>query len=79
MIVGEQIIKIDHCLLGLPEAQLTDIKRIYSHPQALMQCGRYLEEHREWEKHSVKNTAVAAKKVMEDGKIEQAECRNLRA
>ena len=72
VIVGEQIIKIDHCLLGLPEAQLSDIKRVYSHPQALMQCGRYLEEHREWEKHSVKNTAVAAKKVKEDGCIEQA-------
>lgn len=72
VIVGEQIIKIDHCLLGLPEARLSDIERIYSHPQALMQCSHYLEEHREWEKHSVKNTAVAAKKIMEDGRIDQA-------
>ena len=72
VIVGEQIIRIDHCLLGLPEAKLPDIKRVYSHPQALMQCSRYLEEHRDWEKHSVKNTAVAAKKIMEDGRTDQA-------
>lgn len=72
VIVGEQIIKIDHCLLGLPNARLCDIERVYSHPQALMQCDRYLEEHREWEKHSVKNTAVAAKKVMEERDIRQA-------
>lgn len=72
VIVGEQIIKIDHCLLGLPEAELSDIKSVYSHPQALMQCNRYLEEHREWDKHSVKNTAVAAKKVKEEGDITQA-------
>ena len=71
VIVGEQIIKIDHCLLGLPEAELSDIERVYSHPQALMQCSRFLEEHREWEKHSVKNTAVAAKKIMEDGRNNQ--------
>lgn len=72
VIVGEQIIRIDHCLLGLPEAELSEIKRVYSHPQALMQCSRYLEEHRDWEKHSIKNTAVAAKKIMEDGRTDQA-------
>ncbi len=72
VIVGEQIIKIDHCLLGQKEAELSDIKRIYSHPQALMQCNRYLDRHREWETHSVKNTAVAAKKVKEDGLLTQA-------
>ncbi len=72
VIVGEQIIKIDHCLLGQKEAGLSDIKKIYSHPQALMQCSRYLDEHREWETHSVKNTAVAAKKVKEDGLLTQA-------
>lgn len=67
-IVGEQIIKIDHALLGLPEAKISDITDVYSHSQALMQCAKHLEEHREWEKHSVKNTAMAAQKVREDGK-----------
>lgn len=71
-IIGEQIIKIEHVLLGLPEAELSDITQVYSHPQALMQCSKVLEEHRNWEKTSVKNTAVSAKKVKEDGDKSQA-------
>ena len=59
-------------LLGLPEAELSDINQVYSHPQALMQCSKILEEHRDWEKISLKNTAVSAKKVKEDGKKNQA-------
>lgn len=71
-IVGEQIIKIDHALLGLPEAELDDISCVYSHPQALMQCSEYLEEHRNWEKISLKNTAIAAKKIHDEGRKGQA-------
>ena len=71
-IVAEQVIQIKHALLGLPEAELSDITAVYSHPQALMQCGDYLYEHSDWEKISLKNTAVAAKKVMEDGEKSQA-------
>lgn len=71
-IVGEQIIPIRHCLLGLPESNLDAVTQVYSHPQALMQCGRYLEEHRDWEKHSMINTAAAAKKVRQDGAVHQA-------
>lgn len=71
-IVGEQIIKIDHALLALKGATKEDITDIYSHPQALMQCGKYLESHREWEKHSYKNTAMASQKVKEDGKMHKA-------
>ena len=71
-IVGEQIIRIDHALLGLPEADMDDITDIYSHPQALMQCSKYLESHRDWEKHSLKNTAMSAQKIKEDGKKNKA-------
>lgn len=71
-IVGEQIIKIDHCLLGTKDAQLSDITQVYSHPQGLMQCAGFLEAHRGWESISTKNTAMAAKKIKEDAKKNQA-------
>ena len=71
-IVGEQIIRIEHALLGLPEAQIEDITSVYSHPQSLMQCSAFLEEHRTWEKHSLKNNAFAAKKIRDDGLLTQA-------
>ncbi|MDD6058070.1 MAG: prephenate dehydratase [Clostridiales bacterium] len=71
-IIGEQILRIDHALLGLPDAELSDITDVYSHPQALMQCGRYLEAHRAWERHSLKNTAVAAQMIKEEGKKQKA-------
>ena len=40
-IVGEQIIPIRHALIGTPDAQLSDIRTVYSHPQGLMQCAKY--------------------------------------
>lgn len=71
-IVDEQIIRIDHSLMGIPGAKLSDIKTVYSHPQALMQCSDFLDEHREWNRISLKNTAFSAKKVKDDGDISQA-------
>ena len=71
-IVGEQIIRIDHALLGLEDADERDIRTVYSHKQSLMQCSEFLDSHADWEKFSVSNNAVAAKKVKEDGEISQA-------
>ena len=65
-IVGEQILKVEHVLLGLQEAELSDIAGVYSHPQGLAQCKEYLEEHRDWKTTAVTNTAAAAKKVSTD-------------
>ena len=65
-IVGEQILKVEHVLLGMQEAELSDIAGVYSHPQGLAQCKEYLEEHRDWKTTAVTNTAAAAKKVSAD-------------
>ena len=37
-----------------------------------MQCSEYLDSHPDWKKISVENTAVAAKKVIEEGDKTQA-------
>lgn len=70
-IVGEQIIKIEHCLLGVPGTKISDIQTVYSHPQSLMQSSRYLNEQR-WQQISMKNNAFAARKVAEDQDFSKA-------
>ncbi|MCR5754178.1 MAG: prephenate dehydratase [Acetatifactor sp.] len=70
-IVGEQIIKIEHCLLGVPGAVEEDIKTVYSHPQSLMQSAKFLSDH-DWRQISMQNNAFAAKKVAEDADKTQA-------
>lgn len=71
-IVGEQIVKCEHKLLGLPGTKLSDIKKVYSHQQAISQCEEFLDQHREWQIIPYDNTARAAKKVSEDGDKTQA-------
>lgn len=71
-IVGETILPVTHTLCGLPGTKLSDIERVYSKAEALMQTTRFLEEYPEWQQISVANTAVAAKKILEDGDNKQA-------
>ena len=70
-IVGEQIIKIEHCLLGLPGTEIEDIRTVYSHPQSLMQSSRFLAGH-DWRQISMQNNAFAARKVADEGDRSQA-------
>lgn len=70
-IVGEQIIKIEHCLMAVPGTKLEDIITVYSHPQSLMQSSHYLLE-KGWQQISMKNNAFAAKKVADDKDKTQA-------
>lgn len=70
-IVAEQIIRIEHCLLGVPGAALEDIRTVYSHPQSLMQSAKFLENH-DWQQISMQNNAFAAKKVADEQDKTQA-------
>lgn len=71
-IVAETFLPVSHALLGLENSELEDIKTVYSHPQALMQSSQFLGSHREWTQISMENTAVAARKVLEDQDKTQA-------
>ncbi len=66
-IAGEQKIRIEHALIGLPEAELSAIRRVYSHPQGLAQCGRFLRQHPEWEQIPFYDTAGAVARIAGDG------------
>lgn len=71
-IVGEQMVQVRHCLLGLPGARLEDVRRVYSHAQALMQCAAFLDAHPSWERAAQYNTAGSAQRVREEGDVHSA-------
>lgn len=71
-IVAETFLLVNHALLGTADSHEEQIQTVYSHPQALMQSSAYLNSHRDWKQISMENTAVAARKVLEDGDPTQA-------
>ncbi|HHU70690.1 MAG TPA: prephenate dehydratase [Clostridiales bacterium] len=66
-IIGEHVVKVEHCLWGLPGAKLSDIKKVYSHRQGLLQCSEFLKKHPEIHLFDGGSTAGSAKKIIEEG------------
>ena len=71
-IVAEQVIRCEHVLMGLPGTKLEDIREVFSHPQALLLCSQFLDQHALMRQVPFSNTALAARKVAEDGIAERA-------
>lgn len=44
-VVGETEVRVVHNLIGFPGTKESEIKRVYSHPQALTQCREFLASH----------------------------------
>ena len=71
-ITGEIKLRIVHNLIVNPGADIDSIRRIYSHPQALSQCGDFLQGLKKVELISVYDTAGAAKRIKADGTLDEA-------
>ncbi len=65
-------LKLNHCLLAKSGVKLADIKEIYSHEQAIGQCGEFLKGLKDVKVNVCENTAVAAKMVLDSDRSDVA-------
>ena len=78
-IVGEEILHVRHCLLGVEGAKAATLRRVLSHPQALTQCSRYLAGLAEVELVAFEDTAASAREVAAAGIATQGAIASLEA
>jgi len=78
-IVSEVELPVSHQLLALPGTTLSDLRRIYSHPQALAQCERFLRTLTGVEIIATYDTAGSAKLVAGDRLADAAAIASARA
>ncbi len=64
-LVGETIVRVDHCLLALPGSHIDDLAEVISHPQAVAQCEEFLNAL-EVSVRAEYDTAGAARRIVED-------------
>ena len=81
-LVGEEICKVEHCLMAIERVPIGRIRRVYSHPQALEQCSVFLRSLEQCHVESFTDTAMAARRLKEDqdlseGAIASAEAARL--
>ena len=82
LVVGELYYRVRHCLIGHPNVPLQEIRRVYSHEQALAQCRRFLARLVWIDPQDViatYDTAGAVKMVRARGRREEAAIASPRA
>ena len=77
-ITGEYLLRVRHCLIAMPGAGMTDIRKAISHPQALGQCAGYLRSHG-IKPEQVYDTAGSVKMLKESGARDVAAIASKRA
>ena len=70
--VGEVVLRIAHCVIGVPGARLEGLRQIHSHPVALAQCERFFATHSGIARAVAEDTAGSVRMVMERGDVAQA-------
>ena len=67
-IVGEHYLDIQHNLMALPNQTIQDVKEVYSHPMALLQCKAFFKNYPHIKLVEDKDTAEVAQRISQ-GKI----------
>ncbi|GAA3562719.1 prephenate dehydratase [Snuella lapsa] len=64
-VVGEHYLDIQHNLMVLPNQSIEDIKEVYSHPMALLQCKEFFKFYPHIKLVEDKDTAEVAQRIHE--------------
>jgi prephenate dehydratase len=78
-IVGEVELPVVHHLLAMPGTTMAQVKRIYSHPQAIAQCDRFLRSLTGVEVIATYDTAGSAKLIADEKMPDAAAIASARA
>lgn len=78
-IIGEQPLRVSHCLVAHPYATVGELTTVFSHPQALAQCARFLRQHPHLATQATANTAASVRAVRESGRRDHAAIASRRA
>ena len=65
-VVGEHYLDIQHNLMALPNQSVLDIKEVYSHPMALLQCKEFFKLHPHIKLVEDKDTAEVAERIQKN-------------
>jgi chorismate mutase/prephenate dehydratase len=65
--VGDVRFRVRHCLLGIEGASVSELRRIYCHPQAVAQCSEFLAQLDHCEVVYFSDTALSGKRIRELG------------
>ena len=64
-LVGETVVRVDHCLMALPGTVLAEVREVISHPQAIAQSEEFLSALDATSRPEY-DTAGAAKRIVEE-------------
>ncbi len=67
-ITGEHYIPIQMNLMAVPGQKIENIRKVYSHPMALLQCKEFFKDHPHIKLIEDADTASVAKRISENGK-----------
>ncbi|MFZ1291595.1 MAG: bifunctional 3-deoxy-7-phosphoheptulonate synthase/chorismate mutase [Melioribacteraceae bacterium] len=69
-IIGEEKFQVKHCLVGSEKTTIGKLELIFAHYQAAAQCNKFLATIPNVKIQYFADTALSAKKIMEEGKVE---------
>lgn len=67
IIIADELLQIQHTLIGFPNTNLEQVTTVYSQIPGLEQCSTFLDSHKSWDRVPFKDTSAAVAHVATHG------------